>query len=136
MNFIFFLEVFLQSSFSNVSNCLHLKIRDLKTKYWTFEPTTLNEKGHFEFSKRTQQPKLASTSNDQFSKYFLSLVKFCTFFIRPILFILRCFVRHVELSNQAPTLNSTWRTKHRNINKIGRIKNAQNFTKGKKYLEN
>ena len=33
-------------------------------------------------------------------------------------------------------LSSTWRTKHRNMNKIGRIKKAQNFTKGKKYLEN
>ena len=68
MNFIFFLEIFLQSSLSNVSNCLHLKIRDLKTKYWTFEPTALSEEGHFEFFKRTQQPKLASASNDHRDK--------------------------------------------------------------------
>ena len=26
-------------------NWLHLKIRDLKTKYWTFEPTALSEEG-------------------------------------------------------------------------------------------
>ena len=34
-------------------------------------------------------------------------MKFCFFFIRPILFIhwCRCFIRHLELGNQAPTLN-------------------------------